>query len=211
MIVWAMSRLARRSRAFVLGVSALSIGLLAIADHLAGPELRLFVFYWSAIAVTTWFGGRTWGLAFVALSGVAWIAANVPANESATWMRPWNAGVNLTSFGFLAYAVNVIGRSLPLSCQMARSEVKTPFQTVHAIFPHTAYRWSSRHRYAPPGYRMVPRRRYRPCPSNHLRVHCRACPAWRLRPRRLTISACSLCSTYRSTWMNLSAAFPVRK
>jgi len=34
---------------------------------------------------------------------------------------------------------------------------RTPFQTVHADFPHTAYRWSLEPvHYAAPGYWMVP-------------------------------------------------------
>jgi hypothetical protein len=36
----------------------------------------------------------------------------------------------------------LIGRSLFLPRAFARVEIKTPFQTVHADFPHTAYRWS---------------------------------------------------------------------
>src|SRR5262245_12227744 len=36
----------------------------------------------------------------------------------------------------------IIGRSLLLPRQLAREVIKTPFQTVHADFPHTAYRWS---------------------------------------------------------------------
>jgi hypothetical protein len=35
-----------------------------------------------------------------------------------------------------------IGRSLFLPSVSAKVENKTPFQTVHADFPHTAYRWS---------------------------------------------------------------------
>ena len=36
---------------------------------------------------------------------------------------------------------SVIGRSLLPPRRMARVEVKTPFQTVRADFPHTAYGW----------------------------------------------------------------------
>ncbi len=35
----------------------------------------------------------------------------------------------------------IIGRSLPLGRVATAVEVKTPFQTVHADFPHTAYGW----------------------------------------------------------------------
>ncbi|MFN9277262.1 MAG: hypothetical protein ACK6D2_16200, partial [Planctomycetota bacterium] len=35
-----------------------------------------------------------------------------------------------------------IGRSLLLPHRLAREAIKTPFQTVRADFPHTAYRWS---------------------------------------------------------------------
>ncbi len=44
--------------------------------------------------------------------------------------------------GYRDQCLCAIGRSLLLHRLSATVEVKTPFQTVRADFPHTAYRWS---------------------------------------------------------------------
>jgi hypothetical protein len=47
--------------------------------------------------------------------------------------------------------------------RLSTGDSKTPFQTVHADFPHTAYGWSDEMRhYAASGYTTVPRRRCSP-------------------------------------------------
>jgi hypothetical protein len=47
--------------------------------------------------------------------------------------------------------------------RLSTGDSKTPFQTVHADFPHTAYGWSNETRhYAASGYAMVPSKRCSP-------------------------------------------------
>ena len=86
---------------------------------------------------------------------------------------------------------------------------KTPFQTVRADFPHTAYRWSlvSQH-YAASGYWMVPRRRCSPGPAKKSRVHRSASPARRLRPLRFTRKLRSRARRSASIWLNLPCGVP---
>jgi diguanylate cyclase (GGDEF)-like protein len=133
-----MRRLAWRSRASVLTVSALSMVLLATADYLTGPELRFFIFYWPPIVVATWFGGRSWGLAFVALAGAAWAAANFPQSSMASWVLAWNAGVNLISFGFLAYVANVLREMMERERANARTDALTGAVNVRAFLERLA-------------------------------------------------------------------------
>ena len=67
---------------------------------------------------------------------------------------------NRTEWLEICFAAAAIGRSLLLRRVAATVEVKTPVQTVHADFPHTASQGALgvRH-YAASGYRIVPRRR----------------------------------------------------
>jgi diguanylate cyclase (GGDEF)-like protein len=125
MLAWIMRRLARRSRAFVLTLSALAVALLAVVDYLTGPELRFFIFYWPPIALATWSCGRRWGLAFVALSGVAWVTANVPETRAASSVLVWNTGVNLASFALFAYVVTVIREMVNRERAAARTDPLT--------------------------------------------------------------------------------------
>jgi hypothetical protein len=69
MFSWIMHRLERRSTGFVLACAALSVAAIGVVDFLTGPELRLFIFYWPAITLAAWYGGRAWGMGFVALAG----------------------------------------------------------------------------------------------------------------------------------------------
>src|SRR3972149_6467212 len=68
----------------------------------------------------------------VALAACTASSASDIRPESIRWPRAWNvATIDLLT-----------GRSLLLPRPMAKAEIKTPFQTVRAVFPHTAYRWS---------------------------------------------------------------------
>ena len=116
-----------RSRGFILLLGLLSLIGLGIFDYITGTEIRFFIFYWPVIAMVTWYLGSRWGFAYVALSGVTWLAANwaeVNTLETITTTL-WNFAVNVSSFALLSYFV---GR-MKLIVVMAREVARTDFVT----------------------------------------------------------------------------------
>ena len=98
--------------------------------------------------------------------------------------------------------------------RLATAVSKTPFQTVRADFPHTAYRWSSRGA-ALRGLRVADgsAQAMKPEGVEEARRSSGASrPARRFRPLRLRSKRCAgAARRSSSTWLNFSAALPVRK
>ena len=124
-----------RSLPFILITSAVAVAGLAIVDYLTGPELRFFIFYWPPIAVVTWYAGRKWGLAFVAISGGAWLVANrIGGSENAGFaVAAWNTAVNTLSFGLLTLLIATVRTLVDRERLAARVDITTGVPNLKAF------------------------------------------------------------------------------
>jgi diguanylate cyclase (GGDEF)-like protein len=126
--------LAQRSKGFILLVGTLLTLLLALIDFLTGPEFIFFIFYWPPIAMVTWFAGKRWGYAAVAMSGVCWAVA-----KGAEWLteKPhvliWNASVSVASFALLVYLIARLRTLVDLERETARTDFLTGIANARAF------------------------------------------------------------------------------
>ena len=92
----------RRRTAVAAGIVLLPV--LASLDLLTGYEINFFVFYFLPIALLTWYGHRSAGIAMALGSAVVWYWVDVRSGH--TYAAPvigvWNAALRLTAFLLIA-------------------------------------------------------------------------------------------------------------
>jgi len=89
--------------------------LLAIAtiDKLTGYELRLLILYLIPVALVTWSGGRTWGLAMAVVAIAAWMVtfrATQPVADSLHFY--WDGAVSLATLTVFAILIDRLHHAL---------------------------------------------------------------------------------------------------
>jgi hypothetical protein len=80
--------------------SALVLISLGLLDYITGYEFGFFIFYFIPVAIASWYGGRTEGVAMAILCGVCWYASDRLSNHP--YSRPyfiyWETFMRLVSF-----------------------------------------------------------------------------------------------------------------
>ena len=144
-----------RPRASRIAWLAGSVALAALAflgDWLSGAEVSFSAFYLIAIAVATWFAGRTAGLVLSLLSAIGWVGAYQLAGTF--YSRPsilyWNAAMELGIFVAVTLALAMVRSTLDherrLAVDLERAwsrldrEMKSVGELQHQMLPAEAPR-----------------------------------------------------------------------
>jgi diguanylate cyclase (GGDEF)-like protein len=117
-----------KSRLIVLGF--LTLALLGVVDHLAGPELFLSIFYFVPIFLVTWFTERRIGIMVSIASAIAWLLANYAFYAlGQTSLRPaivcWNMGIRLITFLLTSLILSMLKGALNHEKELARLDPLT--------------------------------------------------------------------------------------
>jgi len=117
-----------KSRLIALGF--LTLALLGVVDHLAGPELFLSIFYFVPIFLVTWFTERRIGIMVSIASAIAWLLANYTFYAlGQTSLRPaivcWNMGIRLITFLLTSLILSVLKGALDHEKELARLDPLT--------------------------------------------------------------------------------------
>jgi signal transduction histidine kinase len=93
-------RLEAHSKAFLVLLSLVMVGIVGILDFLTGFELNFFAFYLIPVILAVWFVGRGCGIFVSALCVVVSIAGDIIAGArySSSLVPVWNAAISLAFF-----------------------------------------------------------------------------------------------------------------
>src|SRR5262249_29801368 len=88
------------SRATILGISAILLLLIGLADYLITWEISLAIVYVYPIAIAAWYVGAAWAYAFSLVSIVLFTAGDVAQGQPySSWLIPeWNAFIRLALY-----------------------------------------------------------------------------------------------------------------
>ena len=117
-----------KSRLIALGF--LTLALLGVVDHIAGPELFLSIFYFVPIFLVTWFTERRIGIMVSIASAIAWLLANYTFYAlGQTSLRPtivcWNMGIRLITFLLTSLILSMLKGALDHEKELARLDPLT--------------------------------------------------------------------------------------
>jgi diguanylate cyclase (GGDEF)-like protein len=101
--------------------------LIAIADFLVGYEISLSVLYLAPVAVASWYGGRRSSIVSSALACSCWLAADLGAGHTYSYLLIpfWNALVRLGFFLITGLLLVSLKGSLNHQRELARTDALT--------------------------------------------------------------------------------------
>lgn len=117
----------KQSKAFLMTLSLLLVLLIALFDHLAGPDVSLLVFFLIPIFLAVWFVGKRAGLLISIISAVAWLLNAIPdTHPYAHPMIPyWNVALRLIFLLIFTYMLAAFKKVLEHEQELARTDYLT--------------------------------------------------------------------------------------
>jgi len=95
-----ITRMANRSRPFLVALTFAIVAVVGLADYLTGYEISFSVFYLLAVSLAVWFVGTWFGVAVSLLSAIIWLTADLTAG--APYTNPlvpiWNTMIILSFY-----------------------------------------------------------------------------------------------------------------
>ncbi len=112
---------------FLISVAFVTVLLVGILNHMAGPELSSTMFYLIPIVLVTWFTKRWIGFIFSILSALTWLITDL--SSGATHFNSdipyWNGMARLGSFFILTFLLSELKTSLKQEKQHSRFDFLT--------------------------------------------------------------------------------------
>ena len=134
--------LCKLSRAQILVVALVGVGVVGVPDYLVGFEISLSVLYVCPVAIATWYAGRQTGTLIAWLSALSGLAGDFGAGH--VFARPglmiWNG---LLHFGFLlviAYLLDSLRTHMDVQRDLARSDPVTGIFNRRAFLEQLQFR-----------------------------------------------------------------------
>jgi len=121
----------------VLGLALLP--LIGWMDYLTGHDFSFSVFYLPAIALVTWYGGKTFGFVAAGLGALIWFSADLLTGAALSFeIHVWNAFVRLCIFLLTALFVRSVHFQTISHQENTASRLRKTdgFQRVLPICPH---------------------------------------------------------------------------
>jgi diguanylate cyclase (GGDEF)-like protein len=119
--------LAKLPQSVLLSIGCVSVLLVGILNHLAGPEHAFPEFYLVPILLVTWFTERWTGFILSVLGALTWLIVDLASG--ATYSYPdlpyWNGVKRLSSFFILTTIVSVLKNSLNQEKEISRIDFLT--------------------------------------------------------------------------------------
>jgi hypothetical protein len=99
--------------ALVTGAAVLLVTITWV-DYVTGYEFGFFVFYFLPVALTAWYAGRRWGIAFGVAGAVCWYVSDRLGGHpySRAWFVYWETFMRLVSFVTTAVTLAQIREAL---------------------------------------------------------------------------------------------------
>jgi len=122
-----MEYLSNLPKSLLIPAAFITILLVGILSHIAGPQLSFTIFYMIPIAVVTWFTERWLGFIFSILSALTWLIADLLSG--ATYLQSdipyWNGVVRLGSLFILTFIVSALKSTLKQEKEFSRIDFLT--------------------------------------------------------------------------------------
>jgi len=119
--------LSKLPQSVLISVASLTVLLVGILNHTAGPEISSTIFYLIPIVLVTWFTRRSIGFVFSILSAFTWLIADL--TSGATHFNPdipyWNGVARLGSFFILTFVLSTLKNTLRQEKEYSRIEFLT--------------------------------------------------------------------------------------
>ena len=99
-----LSFLDKLSFTAICAISVLITAIVGVIDFITGYEISTALFYILPVAIASWYGGRTLGIAVSLLAAAIWLVNDIGAGQeySHPAILPWNTFVRLAIFLLLA-------------------------------------------------------------------------------------------------------------
>jgi len=109
-----LHRIQRLSRAQLIRFCLLLVAVIGVGDYLTGVEVIFILLYLLPVSLSTWFGGRTTGIAFAALCTGVYLALNLLSRESHLTViaMVWNSGMEFGVFLSTVLALTALAKYL---------------------------------------------------------------------------------------------------
>ena len=95
------------SKATLIGLSAVLLGLITLADYKTGYDLGFFVFYYIPVGLAAWVLGLQVGLFFAAASALSWYCVDLVTAPpySLHTFGYWNGGIRFVAFAIIVFTI----------------------------------------------------------------------------------------------------------
>ena len=122
-----ISYLYRQPGSHLIALGFAIVTLLGVAEHLAGIELFLSIFYLIPIFLVTWFTVRWIGIMTSIISAMVWLLADFTSGH--TYSHPaipyWNMSVRLVTFLVITFILSALKSTLEEEKELARTDSLT--------------------------------------------------------------------------------------
>ena len=112
-----LAGLEKQSKAFLVFVGFVFIGIIGFIDYLTGNNFGFSIFYVLPILLVTWFTNQRLGFIVSFASAIAWLIADIAASQSYSFslISFWNAFIRLAFFIIIALLLSSLKSSLKLA------------------------------------------------------------------------------------------------
>jgi len=130
--------MSKLSRAGVVWLAVLGIGVIGVLDYLAGSEISLSIFYLCPVGIASWYGGRRSGILIALISTLAAFAGHFIDGQF--FARPgimiWNGFLHLGFMLVVAYLLNALRVRIESEQELARADSLTGIFNRRAFLEH---------------------------------------------------------------------------
>jgi diguanylate cyclase (GGDEF)-like protein len=147
-----MASLERLSRPIILALSLLGIGFVATLDLLTGFELDFGLFYFAAVALATWFAGRTAGVWTSVIACLVQAGIDLASGHmfSSYAIPLWNVVVRFALMLIATMLLAEVHRRLRVEQHLARTDGLTGIMNFRAFSQRLDYSIALARRYSRP-------------------------------------------------------------
>ncbi len=119
--------LAKLPQSLLLSIGCVSVLLVGILNHLAGPEHSFPEFYLVPILLVTWFSERWIGFILSVLGALTWLIVDLTSGAAYSYsdLPYWNGVKRLSSFFILTVIVSVLKNTLTHEKEISRIDFLT--------------------------------------------------------------------------------------